>query len=294
MSSTGIDERLESGTHEFTVEGIRQVYHVAGRGPVLIAHSGGPGLDYAYLRSPELERHFTMVYLEPVGTGASGRLTGPGGYRLDSYVRFFTALVDRLGQDRVHVLGHSHGGFVAQQYALDHPDRIAGLVLYDTSPMTGPQFWAAAMAALESYPQRYPDQPAAAGIPAAFQRALAAQDDDTRSSELRAALPVYLADFWARRPEFADLEAGLRGWVQPAEAQDPTTFDIRDRLGEITAPTVVVVGRHDFICGPRFAVVLHRGIAGSRLHVLEHSGHLGHIEQPAEFSRAVVAGLLHA
>jgi pimeloyl-ACP methyl ester carboxylesterase len=38
-----------------------------------------------------------------------------------------------LGQDRVHVLGHSHGGFVAQQYALDHPDRIAGLVLYDTS-----------------------------------------------------------------------------------------------------------------------------------------------------------------
>jgi pimeloyl-ACP methyl ester carboxylesterase len=54
----------------------------------------------------------------------------------------------------VHVLGHSHGGFVAQQYALDHPDRIAGLVLYDTSPMTGPEFRAAAMAALESYPQR--------------------------------------------------------------------------------------------------------------------------------------------
>lgn len=294
MSSTGIDARLASGTHEFTVDGIRQVYHVAGHGPVLIAHSGGPGLDYAYLRSPELERHFTTVYPEPVGTGASGRLNGPGAYRLGTYVRFLAALVDHLGQGRVHVLGHSHGGFVAQQYALDHPDRIAGLVLYDTSPMTGPEFWGAAMAALESYPQRYPDQPAAAGIPAAFQRALAAQDDETRSTELRAALPVYLADFWARRSEFAGLETGLRGWVQPEETQDPAPFDVRDRLREITAPTVVIVGRYDFICGPRFAVMLHQGIAGSRLHVLEHSGHLGHLEQPAEFSRAVVAGLPHA
>jgi pimeloyl-ACP methyl ester carboxylesterase len=294
MSSTDIDTPLAAGTHEFTVDGVRQVYHVAGHGPVLIAHSGGPGLAYAYLRSPDLERDFTTVYPEPVGTGASDGLADPGDYRLDTYVRFLSALVDHLGQDRVHVLGHSHGGFVAQQYALDHADRVAGLVLYDTSPMTGPEFWGAAMAALESYPQRYPDQPEAAEIPGAFQRALSAQDDDARSSGLRAALPVYLADFWARRSEFAGLEAGLRIWGEPAGAQDPKPFDVRDRLGEITAPTVVIVGRHDFICGPRYAVMLHQGIAGSRLHVLEHSGHLGHIEQPVEFSRAVVAGLLPA
>jgi pimeloyl-ACP methyl ester carboxylesterase len=284
MNSTGIDARLAAGTHEFTVEGVRQVYHVAGQGPVLVAHSGGPGLDYAYLRSPELERHFTTVYLEPVGTGASGR---PADYHLDTYVRFLAALIDHLGPDRVHLLGHSHGGFVAQRYALDHPDRIAGLVLYDTSPMTGPDFWAAAMAALQAYPQRYPDQPAAAGIPAAFQRALAAQDDDTRSAELRNALPVYFADFWARRPDFADLEIGLRAWVEPTSTEDPTPFDVRDRLREVTAPTVVIVGRHDFICGPRYAVLLHEGIPGSHLHVLEYSGHLGHLEQPAEFSRAL-------
>jgi proline iminopeptidase len=57
-----------------SVDGIRQVYHVAGRGPVCVAHSGGPGIHWAYLRSPELEERFTMVYLEPVGTGESGRL----------------------------------------------------------------------------------------------------------------------------------------------------------------------------------------------------------------------------
>jgi pimeloyl-ACP methyl ester carboxylesterase len=90
------------------------------------------------------------------------------------------------------------------------------------------------------------------------------------------------------------LETGRRGWVEPAQAQDPRPFDVRDRVGEITAPTVVVVGRHDFICGPRFAAMLHERIAGSHLVVLEHSGHLGHLEQPTEFARAVTGGQLAA
>ena len=292
MSSIRVDAKLASGTHEFIVDGVRQVYHVAGHGPVLIAHSGGPGLDYAYLRSPELERHFTMVYPEPVGTGSSGRLADRGDYSLDTYVSFLAALVDHVAQKQVFVLGHSHGGFVAQQYALDHPERVAGLVLYDTSPMTGPAFWDAAMAALTAYPQRYPDQPEAAGVPAAFQRALAAQDDDTFSTELRAALPVYLADFWARRPEFVPLQVGIRGWLEPNRVKDTKPFDVCDRLAEIAVPTVIIVGRSDFICGPRFAVMLHEGISDSRFVVLEHSGHFGHIEQPTEFSHAVTTGLL--
>jgi proline iminopeptidase len=52
-------------------------------------------------------------------------------------------------------------------------------------------------------------------------------------------------------------------------------------------PTLIVAGRHDFICGVRWAGMLHDGIAGSRLVVLEDSGHLGHIEEPAAFHSAV-------
>ncbi|MGI5239283.1 alpha/beta fold hydrolase [Dactylosporangium sp. CA-139066] len=272
-------------TREISVDGVRQVYHVAGDGPLLIAHSGGPGLDYSYLRSPELERHFAVVYVEPVGTGDSGRLAD---YRLDTYVKFLTAVVDHVAPGPAYLLGHSHGGFVVQRYALDHPEKVAGLVLYDTSPMTGADFWAAAMAGLEAYPERYPDQPDAASVPAAFQRALAARDDETLTSGLRAALPVYLADYWSRQDAFEPLRTGLRGWIAPASAQDPTPFDIRDRLSEIVAPTVVIAGRHDFICGPRYAVLLHEGIPTAQLTVLEHSGHLGHIEQPDDFTAAVL------
>ncbi|MEU9153554.1 hypothetical protein AB0D59_24055 [Streptomyces sp. NPDC048417] len=143
------------------------------------------------------------------------------------------------------------------------------------------------MAGLAAYPDIYPDVPEAANVPAAFQSALAAGDDEQVSALLREALPVYFADFWAREAEFADFLARVDLSAEPATAPGGEPFDVRDRLAEITVPTVVIAGRRDFICGPRRAVMLRDGIPGARLTVLEHSGHFGHVEQPAEFTRAV-------
>lgn len=270
---------LTPGTHTITVGGVRQVYHVAGQGPVCVAHSGGPGIDAAYLRMPLLEQHYTMVYLEPVGTGDSGRLDR---YGLSTYVAFLDAVIDDLARPQVHLLGHSHGGFVVQRYALEHPGRVAGLILYDTSPVTDAEFWDAAVAGVTAYAAVDPR------IPAAFQRAVTATDDETMSAGLREAAPVYFADYPGRRAEFEAFVAGIRAWVVP---QDSEPFDVRPRLGEITAPTVIIVGADDFICGPGWAALLHAGIAASRLVVLKASGHFGHIEEPAAFADAAI-GLL--
>ncbi|MFE5086004.1 alpha/beta fold hydrolase [Streptomyces mirabilis] len=61
----------------------------------------------------------------------------------------------------------------------------------------------------------------------------------------------------------------------------------REDLGSLTVPTLVLVGRHDFICGMHWAEELHRVIPGSELLILENSGHFGHIEEPEAFSPAV-------
>ena len=157
-----------------------------------------------------------MIYLEPVGTGESGRLATADEYCLDAYVRFLAAVVDHLGQERVYLLGHSYGGFVVMKYALQYPDRFAGLILYGTSPVTGPDFWAAAMAAVTAYPQQYPDIPEAAAIPAAFQQLETATDDDSLSRAFAAAVPIYFADFWARQAEFAPFRpVSASGLSQP-------------------------------------------------------------------------------
>lgn len=277
------------GTHQLEVDGVRQVYHVAGAGPVCVAHSGGPGIEYSYLRSPELEEHFTMVYVEPVGTGASGRLAT---YTMATYVGFLDAVIVDLGVPPVRLLGHSYGGFVVQRYALEHPEQVGGLALYDTSPMTGPDFFGDAMANLNVYPARHPDVPAAARVPEALRRSFSAPDDESFTADLKEALPAYFADYWGRRAEFEPMAARVRGYATPAAAHDPVPYDIRDRLAEITVPTAVLVGRHDFICGPKWARMEHKGIKGSQLTVFEDSGHFAHLEQPADFARAVAAALL--
>lgn len=67
----------------------------------------------------------------------------------------------------------------------------------------------------------------------------------------------------------------------------PHVIDDRADLGSLTVPALVVVGRHDVICGVRWAEELHALIPGSELLILENSGHFGHIEEPEAFSRAV-------
>ncbi|MGC4857359.1 hypothetical protein ACLQ24_29335 [Micromonospora sp. DT4] len=79
---------------------MRQVYPVAGTGPVCVAHSGGPGIEWAYLRAPGIEEHFTMVYVEPVGTGASGRLDNHDDYRMDTWWCWSAADTSRTSSSR--------------------------------------------------------------------------------------------------------------------------------------------------------------------------------------------------
>ncbi len=280
------EEALTQGVHEITVEGVRQAYLVAGNGPVCVAHSGGPGLDAEYLRSPALEERFTVVYVEPVGTGRSGRLDDAAGYRLRTYVRFLSAVVEHLGVPQVYLLGHSYGGFVVQSYALAEPARTAGLILYSTAPEATERFWAGAMAGLAAYPQRYPDRPEAAAVPTAFQQAVAASDDASMTRLFAAAVPVYFSDFWSREAEFAVFRSRVRMNQTPASAPDPDVFDVRDRLGELQVPSVVIVGRDDFICGPEWGEPLASMIPDAKVRLLEHSGHFAHIEQPDDFAEA--------
>lgn len=287
MSST-ISRSLAQGRHEISVEGTRQVFHVAGTGPVCLVHSGGPGIAWEYLRVPALEEHLTMVYLEPIGTGSSGRLDDSRDYRIDTYARFVHGVVEHLGAPKVFLLGHSHGGFVVQRYALDHPDRVAGAILYSTSPVTGEEFWADAMANIGRFPQRLPHRPAAAEIPAAFQGALAAQDDEAYTTSLREILPLYFGDYWANEQELEPLRAALSAWIDPMRGEEPAPFDVRDRLRSLDVPTLIISGVHDFFGGTRWARLAHEIITGSRLKVLENSGHMGHLEQPQEFVGAIV------
>ncbi|MFE4626045.1 alpha/beta fold hydrolase [Streptomyces mirabilis] len=283
-------DALSPGVHKVMVDGLTLRYHVYGSGPVCLAVPGGPGVIWESLRAPALEAFLTMVYVEPHGTGGSQRLPShPTGYTRARYTRSLLGLLDQLSLPRVLLLGHSHGAFVAQYMALHHPERIRGLVLYESAPLTGPEHMAEAADRVGEFVRRNESRPELPKALAALQGVGAITDDEEITTALRELLPIYFAHYWDREDEFRGLRDTITcTYVSPVDENgNPEIIDDRASLSELTVPTLVVVGQHDVICGPRWAQELHALIPHSRLVVLEDSGHLGHVEEPEAFAGAI-------
>ena len=106
-----------------------------GSGPPLFCHPGGPGCSSLYFGGlPELAAERTLLLLDPRGTGDSDRPADPSAYDLEDYAADIEAVRGELGLERLDLLGHSHGGFVAMAWAGTHPDRVGRLVLAGTAP----------------------------------------------------------------------------------------------------------------------------------------------------------------
>jgi proline iminopeptidase len=276
---------LPQGHHTIDVDGIPQEYEVRGEdGPVCLALTGGPGIDGGYLRLPALEERMTVVCPTQVGTTEHSRLPShPEGYTLDVYVHFVHAVVEHLSAPRVYLLGHSAGGFFAQRYALTHPDRLAGVVLYDSMAHNTEELRQEATARLDDLAARFPGHPGPAAVRAIWDEPLPENlTDGLHTQRLRGLLPAYFKDYWGREAEFAPIAMGLS-----VNHVAGASFDHRGRLDEIGTPTLVILGTHDFICPPRWAKEMVAELPHATLVELTDSGHFRHLEQPEDFTAAV-------
>jgi pimeloyl-ACP methyl ester carboxylesterase len=275
-----------AGTHDLDVGDVTLRYTVAGRGPVCLMHPGGPGVSPQYLNSPAVEQQVTAVYLDPAGTGGSGRRPDhPHGYTLDFYRRCAEAVIAHLDTEKIYFLGHSYGGLVGLRLALDRPGLLAGLICYDTGPVYGPELHAEAVRQVSEFARRFSGHPELPAVLAAVQRELAADaTDEQHTAALRDTVPLYFADYWARRGEFGPLMDTVTV-TNVLGGEGP--FDFRPELSAITVPALILVGRYDFIGPPRWSQELRRGIPGSRLVTFGHSGHFAHLEEPRPFAAAI-------
>ncbi|MEV6338504.1 alpha/beta hydrolase [Nocardia vinacea] len=281
---------LTPGVHAFDSDGVTQRYHVYGNGPVCLAHPGGPGIHWEYLRMPELEKHLTMVYVEALGTGASGLLPShPHGYTRERYSLALQRIIEHLGVPAIYLLGHSHGAFVAAYHAVHRPAGLAGIILYEGAPVTGPEHGAEATRRLQEFAAAHADQPGLTQVLAVFGAMQDISSDEQTLAVARGVFPSYIADYWGDEQRWAPVRDALRAsYISALDANgSPDLIDDRADLPKVGVPALVVVGRLDVICGPRWAQELHDLIPDSRLAVLERSGHLGHLEEPERFADAV-------
>ena len=107
-----------------------------GSGPPVLCLHGGLGLDHSYFRPwlDPLAEGARVVYYDHRGNGRSPEPQDWSRVDHDVWVSDIEELRRHLDLERVFLFGHSYGGYFAQQYALDYPDRVLGLILCDTSP----------------------------------------------------------------------------------------------------------------------------------------------------------------
>jgi pimeloyl-ACP methyl ester carboxylesterase len=268
-----------------TKDGRKLSYRKMGTGPVLVCHPGGPGFSSSYFADlAGLWEKFTLIMLNPRGTGGSDRPSDSGAYQIDDYVADVEELRGHLGEERLLLLGHSHGGVVAQAYAAAYSGRVRRLVLASSLARFGAAQEAAMRAGMDkrSGEPWYPD--AAAALDEEQDAKFA--DDRQLTDLFFREVPLYFAHYGAVEAGYADT---LRSETINADAlklfNDKifNTFDLRDRLPSITAPTLVITGDDDFICGPVSAAEISSTIPGAREVIVGDSGHMVFVEQPQAF-----------
>ncbi|MGE0803843.1 MAG: alpha/beta fold hydrolase [Lautropia sp.] len=190
---------------------------------------------------------------------------------IESMARSVLHFLDELRIGRILLLGHSMGGMVAQQMALDEPDRICKVVLYGTSP-TG------------ALPGRF--EPIDASIERLRRDGVAATARMIVGTWFRDGCKHERHDLCVRAGEGASLEAAV------AALQALSSWDVRPMLAQVQVPALVISGDQDRSCPPEQAYRLWRSLRNGSLCIIPGSAHAAHLEQPEIFDLAVMGFLL--
>ena len=250
--------------------------------PTVVALHGGPGFDQGYLRPGlgPLREYAQVVYVDLRGQGRSGRPPVET-CTLEQMADDVAALCRRLGVERPVVFGHSAGGFVALNLGLRHPDLVGGLILCDTAPTLLP------------LPDTDPapglaDRAPAAALPVAARLFGGDFSEETLDAFRRLVAPYYAG------PNHQDVPAklmALSGFSPDVATHFFTvlapSYDVRARLPEIAAPTLVIVGHYDWVCPRAGSLALAAGIPRAELVEVADAGHFVFSEEPEAFLNAV-------
>lgn len=266
-----------------TVNDIDLHYDTMGSGIPLIAVHGGPGMSdnrgYVQWLAP-LTDTCQVVSYDLRGCGRSSN-SPDGSYSHQDFVADLDALRAHLGFDRFALLGTSYGGFVSLEYALAHGDRLTHLILQDTAPSHHNETAARENALNSGLPGISPEQ-----LDRLFGGRVA-NNEEFRES-FAAIQPLYRTTSDPDRDEERLNAIVFRYETHNfAFSRNIPTYDLRDRLGEITVPTLVMVGRHDWITPVDQSEYMAGRIPNSTLVIFEHSGHGPMIEENDAFTSTI-------
>jgi len=248
-------------------------YEEKGQDPPLMLVPGLSGTGAFFISQvPEFSRSFRTIVHDHRGAGRSthSRIR----YSIEQMADDTVRLIDALGIDSAHLVGHSTGGAIGQVIATEHPERLRSLVLSATWAGPDPYF----RRMFESRKQTLLDS----GV-----------DAYLKASSLVQTTPKWVSE----NDEFlTELHRITAAGCPPVEVMASRIdailgHDHRARLLQIRVPTLVIVARDDMITPLFYSEELASAIPGAKLIVLEAGGHFAPVIHSAPYNGAVVAFL---
>lgn len=274
---------LHSG-QTFQTSGLSLYYEVIGtaKGTPLVVANGGPGFDHTYLHLSDawdiLAQTRRVVLYDQRGNGRSSPIRQDQSCTLRDQIEDLEALRDHLGTDRVDLLGHSWGGYLAMAYAARYPQHIQHLLIVDSA---APKWSDTVFLFRDIFPEGVEREDAAN---------FASQMGDKAAA--RASLREYLSMLFyspekrdAALAKMADVDENRA--VNQSINRDLQRFDLNPELPKFHFPTAVLTGRYDINVAPVVAYKIHKAIQGSTFVVFPRSGHMPFYEEPEQFIQTI-------
>jgi pimeloyl-ACP methyl ester carboxylesterase len=258
-----------------TANGINIYYETHGSGAPLVLISGlGYNLWQWHKMVPGLAERFQVITFDNRGVGQTDKPAGP--YSAAMLAADTAVLLQTLGIKKAHIMGHSMGGFIAQEMALSYPEMVDKLILASTN---------------FGGPRHLPITP----------EAMAVLSDVTSDpvTRFKNGLAVSTAPGWS-----ANNAAMIEEWLawRIANPIDPAAYQAQmaiglsllteeacfePRLANIEAETLILFGEHDKVVPPGNADLLAAKIPNSTIHLLPNAGHFFPIETPEAANEAI-------
>jgi proline-specific peptidase len=258
--------------------------------PLLCLH-GGPGSTHLALTPLEqLADERRVVLYDQLGSGNSSQPSDPSLWTVELFLDELATVREALGLERVHLLGQSWGGMLAQEYALTQPAGLMSLIL--SSTLSSATLWREESLRLRA------ELPPEIREPLDEHETAGTTDDPEYEQAMFAFLHRHLCrlDPWPSIVEevlrSTNLEVYRTMWG-PSEAH-PTGvlagWDVTPRLGEIRVPAIVTCGRYDEAT-PLQAETIVKGLSDAEIVIFEQSAHMAPIEETERYIATVRAFL---
>ncbi len=271
------------------INGIKICYDIHGDGdPIILIHGFSDRKEHWRAQVGALSKYFKVIRMDNRGTGKSDRPNGD--YTMEVYASDVAGLMDSLGIEKSHIIGHSLGGMIAQNFAILYPNRVNKLILVNTIPGLKP-----------------PGESIDEAIKMYRENAIAGHEammKDPLNEFLKGAKASYSRNFWKIMKEdpkkkFHNIWS-VEDLVEEKVKFGPTVKDLSnqahalsthntyERLHEIKREVLILSAEKDKSCPVSMGAKMHELIPNSKFEVIEGAGHQSILEKAPEVNQVII------